>query len=367
MDGIEAALTLSYLPQLGPARLKQVHQALGPLPNLLDMGEEQLIDHMPGAALCALRAWQDNLSHPIRERVQRDLDRVASTRGVTHLCLADDDYPHLLYNTSAPPPILSVRGSIAALELPQIAMVGTRRPTVGGSEIARDFARYLAASGFAVTSGLALGIDACAHRGALDAKGVTLAVLGSGIDRVYPARNRALAEEIVDGGGALVSEFLPGTAPEAKNFPRRNRVISGLSLGTMVVEAAIKSGSLITARYALEQEREVFAVPGSIHNPMSRGCHSLINSGAKLVECAQDIIEELGAGLAFKHEQCQPTGDINEAQEHWLLQTMGYDPVTVDHLCSRSGAPAADILTSLIELELHGAVEQRGSYYCRVR
>lgn len=366
MDGIETALTLSYLPLLGPARIKHLHATFGCLELVLNRDPKELTGHMPEPSLRELMRWRSQPEHPIRERVKKDREALARLDFAEVLTLDDNHYPELLYNTSSPPPLLTVRGDLTVLELPQIAMVGTRRPTAGGGELARSFAGFLANAGFAITSGLALGIDTCAHRGALEAEGITLAVLGTGLDRIYPARNRALAEEIVAAGGALISEFLPGTPPEAKNFPRRNRVISGLSLGTMVVEAAVKSGSLITARYALEQEREVFAVPGSIHNPMSRGCHALIKSGAKLVESAEDIVEELGAGLAFKQQQCDSfAGD--DAQEHWLLKHMGYDPVSVDELCQRSGASASTIASALLDLELDGVIEQRGSYYCRVK
>ncbi|MBU2884245.1 DNA-processing protein DprA [Gilvimarinus agarilyticus] len=365
MDGIESILTLSYLPQLGPARIKQLHSAFGSCADVLERDPQVLAGYMPEVALTELGHWHRNPDHPIREQVKRDSDALHRQESTILTFLGHEHYPELLYNISAPPPFLTIRGSITTLELPQIAMVGTRRPTAGGRDVARSFARYLAGAGFAITSGLALGVDACAHRGALEAKGVTLAVLGTGLDTIYPARNRALADEIEAAGGTLISEFLPGTAPEAKNFPRRNRVISGLSLGTMVVEAAVKSGSLITARYALEQEREVFAVPGSIHNPMSRGCHALIKDGAKLVETADDIIDELGAAIAYKKQQCsQPQEKAPE--QHWLLPFMGYDPVSVDSLCERSGANTSEITPALLELELDGLIEQRGCHYCRI-
>jgi len=208
--------------------------------------------------------------------------------------IGDINYPSLLREISDPPPLLYVRGDPMMLSRPQIAMTGSRNPTPAGCENARAFAAALCEAGLVVTSGLALGIDACAHRAVLAACGQTVAVVGTGLDRVYPSQHLSLAHEIARDG-ALVSEFPLGSAPRREHFPRRNRVISGLSLGVLVVEAALQSGSLITARLSAEQGREVFAIPGSIHSPLARGCHALIRQGAKLVENAADILEELGA------------------------------------------------------------------------
>jgi len=209
------------------------------------------------------------------------------------LTLHDPAYPALLKEIADPPPLLFVRGDPAVLSRPQLGIVGSRNPTPGGRSLAEDFARSLSRCGLVVTSGMALGIDAAGHRGALRGGGTTLAVAGTGPDRIYPARHRDLARAIVEQG-AIISEFAPGTPALPSNFPRRNRIISGLSLGVLVVEAACRSGSLITARLAAEQGREVFALPGSIHNPLARGCHHLIRQGAKLVEDIEDIVEELG-------------------------------------------------------------------------
>lgn len=367
MDGakyqnLTTYLTLSLIPQLGPARIKCLQESLGDLSILLK--EIPASVNLPQASVDALRAIIKSPNHPISERVKQALDQLQKTPRIHAIALTDPDYPPLLYDISAPPPILFVDGNLNALALPQLAIVGTRRPTVGGSETAHEFARFLVQNGFAVVSGLALGIDTAAHSGALAGQGVTLAILGSGLDRVYPARNRALAQEIVAAGGAVVSEYLPGTAPEASNFPRRNRIISGLSLGTMVVEATVKSGSLITARYALEQQREVFAVPGSIHNPMSRGCHSLIRAGASLVETAQDIVTELGGGLAYLKEQAA-NNTLQNSPQHWLLEHLGFDPVSLDTLVSRSEAPVEQVTSELLGLELEGLVSQRGGLFYR--
>ncbi len=217
------------------------------------------------------------------------------------------DYPCLLARIASPPPALFVEGMAAALALPQLAIVGSRSPTAIGRETATRFAAHLSRSGFAITSGLALGIDAAAHRGALDARGPTIAVLGGGLDRVYPVENASLAAAILAAGGAVVSEFPIGTPPLPSHFPRRNRIIAGLAVGTLVVEAALHSGSLITARLAADQGREVFAIPGSIHSPTARGCHRLIRDGAKLVETADDVLAELAPLLATLRPPQPPT------------------------------------------------------------
>lgn len=282
----------------------------------------------------------------------------------------DSDYPPLLREIARPPVILFVIGDHTQLAGPQLAIVGSRNPTPSGLENAASFARALSYSGLTVTSGLALGIDGAAHEGALEAGGRTIAVLGSGVDQVYPPRHRQLAARIAETG-ALVSEFELGTAPKAEHFPRRNRLISGLSLGTLVVEAAIRSGSLITARCAAEQGREVFAVPGSIHAPQARGCHSLIRQGAKLVETAQDVIEEISALTPLTRQPRATRQDQRPEIQHpkmtQLLNHLGYDPVTIDILVERSGLTADFISSMLLEMELLGIVEARpGGKYARV-
>ncbi len=278
-----------------------------------------------------------------------------------------------------------MRGDPASLSLPQLAIVGSRNPSGGGAENAERFAHYMAERGFAITSGLALGIDAAAHRGALRARGKTIAVMGTGIDRIYPSRHRALAQDIIDTGGALVSEFPLGTASHACNFPQRNRIISGLSGGTLVVEAAVQSGSLITASYALQHDREVFAIPGSIHNPLARGCHQLIRQGATLVETAQDIVDQLAGLLSYKRQEIkqpllqadflypneQPPASITQEvitlddQEKQLLQALGYDPLPVDLLAERTGLDIGSLSAQLIGLEIKGLVQQVGASYVR--
>ena len=287
------------------------------------------------------------------------------------LTLADPAYPLLLKQIPDPPPLLYVQGDPARLSQPQLAIVGSRNPTPSGIANAREFAACLARAGLTITSGLAVGIDGAAHQGALE-HGQTLAIAGTGLDRVYPARHKALAHRIL-AGGALVSEYPPGTQAKPENFPRRNRIISGLSVGTLVVEATPRSGSLITARLALEQGREVFAIPGSIHNPQARGCHALIREGAKLVESAKDIIEELGSLLASltpasdlpaSLEQADAAGLEPEYQK--LLESMGFDPISVDQLISRTGLTPESVSSMLLLLELDGHVSSApGGYYSR--
>jgi len=262
-----------------------------------------------------------------------------------------------------------------------LAIVGSRSPSGGGAENAERFAHYLAERGFAITSGLALGIDAAAHRGALRAGGKTIAVMGTGINLIYPSRHRQLAQDIIDSGGALVSEFPLGTASHACNFPQRNRIISGLSGGTLVVEAAVQSGSLITASYALQHDREVFAIPGSIHNPLARGCHQLIRQGATLVETAQDIVDQLAGLLSYKRQEVKstkalqpelfPEVDAEEesglsALEQDLLQALGYDPLPVDLLAERTGLDVGNLSAQLIGLEIKGLIQQVGACYQRL-
>ncbi len=267
----------------------------------------------------------------------------------------DEVYPPLLREISVPPPLLFVRGDSSWLSMPQVAVVGSRNATPQGIRNAESFSCYLAAGGFVITSGLALGIDGAAHRGALQG-GKTLAVLGSGVDVVYPRQHQDIYQRILESGGAVISEFLPGTSPLPSHFPRRNRLISGLSSGVLVVEAALKSGSLITARYALEQNREVFAIPGSIHNPMSRGSHHLIRQGATLVESPQEIVQQLGGMLEYYAETAFTTAPECSGDEKRLLSAMGFDPVDVDSLVISTGMPAKDVMQMLMLLELDGKV-----------
>jgi DNA processing protein len=277
--------------------------------------------------------------------------------------LGDQIYPPALLETADPPLLLYLMGQLPRLSTPGpcIAIVGSRNPTPQGLLNARQFGLACATAGLTVVSGLALGVDGAAHEGALEAPdcsgtGTTIAVVGTGLDRVYPQRHLQLAHRIARRG-LLISEYPLGTPPLAANFPRRNRIISGLSLGTLVVEAALSSGSLITARFAAEQGREVFAIPGSIHAPQSRGCHALIRQGAKLVESAQDILEELQLAPHGNASNGQSAGVPGEAVRHGpLLGALGHDPVSLDALSARTGFDTATLQIQLLELELAGAV-----------
>jgi len=321
-----------------------------------------------GLSAATIRA----LREPAPEQLARDLDWQAAP-GNHILTCRDPAYPVLLQQTPDPPPVLYVHGDPDLLAAPQLAIVGSRNPTPTGSRSAYEFAQHLATAGLVITSGLALGIDTAAHRGALEHALPTIAVMGTGLDRVYPASNRELARRIAHHG-ALVSEFPIGTPPLAENFPRRNRIISGLSLGTLVVEAALRSGSLISARLAAEQGREVFAIPGSIHNPLARGCHYLIRQGAKLVETAEDIITELGPLAAVNARPRPPAPPPPEAAwqpgpDHLqLIENMGFDDVSIDRLVVRSGLTPAEVSSMLLQLELAGFVATRpGGIYNRLK
>lgn len=287
------------------------------------------------------------------------------------ITLTDKDYPQLLQQTDAPPPLLFLIGDRELLHQPQLAIVGSRNPTSTGLDNAHEFARCLAGAGLCITSGLAQGIDGAAHTGALKS-GSTIAVMGTGLDRIYPGSHRDLAHKIAENA-LLISEFPPGTQARPENFPRRNRIISGLSVGALVVEATLQSGSLITARLSSEQGREVFAIPGSIHNPQARGCHALIRQGAKLVESAQDIIEELGALFGSLQSPITSSEQIvnqdtekNDPEYALLHQALGYDPISVDELITRTGLTAEAVSSMLLLLELEGHVSSApGGYYCR--
>ena len=277
-------------------------------------------------------------------------------------------YPDALKEIYDPPQLLFIRGNPQILAYPQIAIVGSRNPSALGNKTAFDFAFELSKYGFAITSGLALGIDSTAHQGALSAEGFTIAVVGTGLDRVYPSSNKELALEIVNTG-AMVSEFPPGTTAIGTNFPRRNRIISGLCQGLLVVEAAQKSGSLITARMALEQNREVFAIPGSIYSPLSRGCNAMIKEGAKLVESPQDIIDELSQ---YKQRiislRAEPEQSLLDLDQQTLLNLVMFNPTSIDDLVE-SASQSVDVITAqLLMLEIQGYVEATpGGCYIRVK
>lgn len=347
-------LVLWRTPGIGPAAFAALRECFGAPGRALGATQSQLKDlGLTAGAIESLRT-------PNREGVERDLAWAAQP-GQHILTIEDPLYPPQLREIAQPPPLLFVKGNPRHLADPQIAIVGSRHPTPGGRENACVFAEALARAGLGVTSGLALGIDAAAHEGALKAGGLTIAVAATGLDCTYPARNRALAERIAETG-ALVSEFPTGVGVRAEFFPRRNRIISGLSLGALVVEAARRSGSLITARFAIEQGREVFAVPGSIHNPMAKGCHRLIRQGAKLAEAAGDVLEELAPLIAVEtvptssEDNAGTEGPALDADHKRVLECLGFDPIPIDTLIERSGLTAEAVSSMLLILELQGHV-----------
>ncbi len=317
---------------------------------------------LPHAAHTSLATWD-------QAAVDADIAWQAAS-GTQLLLCTDPDYPPLLAAISGAPAALYVQGAVATLCAPQLAMVGSRSPTPAGRATAREFATCFAEAGLAITSGLALGIDAASHEGALRGGGPTIAVCGTGLDRVYPVEHAALAARIRERG-ALVAEFPPGTPPRRANFPLRNRIIAGLSLGTLVVEAGRLSGALITARLALEAGREVFAIPGSIHSPQSRGCHQLIRDGAKLVEQAADVLTELPISIPKEplRDAVAPQQGAPELDKEYemLLDALGFEPATIDALAARTDLPSQSIASMLLILELEGRIQAvPGGRYGRV-
>lgn len=364
-------VAVAALPRVSPTILKQLWQQWTPK-RLLDATDSTLSAlGFPPSARKVMMQWQCGTGD-LMERVNQVLAWQRQNPLQHHVVSWDSaDYPALLKEIPDPPPFLLVYGDPSALNLPQIGIVGSRRATRQGLRNASDFSRSLARHGFVITSGLALGIDGAAHLAAVEAQQPTLAILGCGPDVPYPARHQRLVGQILDAGGALVSEFWPGMPPLAGHFPRRNRIISGLCAGVLVVEAAPRSGSLITARLALDYNREVFALPGALHSPQSQGCHSLIREGATLVQTTDHIIEELGSLLGAQQvlavEQTEPAAepDIN-AEDKALLELMEAEQLSLDQLCILSGRPLPDLLQQLCRLELSGLVEQVGIGYQRI-
>jgi DNA processing protein len=355
---LRAWLTLVQTPGIGPRLLGRLLERFGDVEAVLAADRSGLAGL--GLAVSTIEALQN----PDEAELDRLMAWPEQAGGVV-LTRDDPNYPKLLAEIPDAPGVLYVRGDPAVLNDPQLAIVGSRNPTPQGTETTHALAAYLSGCGLTITSGLALGVDAAAHRGALTA-GRTLAVLGTGLDRVYPAAHLELARRIAEVG-ALVSELPPQSPPRPENFPRRNRIISGLCLGTLVTEAALGSGSLITARLAAEQGREVFAMPGSVHNPLARGCHALIRDGAHLVETAQDVLAELAPalGAALARPADVPAGEAGEdaagelpfdADYQRLLAAMGHDPVAADDLIRRTGLPADSVASMLLLLELQGRV-----------
>jgi len=341
-------VALTQIPGLGDEGLRRLLKAFGSPELVFAAPGHALRQHVkPAVAECIARGMDDAPLGALAEWLAGEGNGIVT--------LADADYPQALLNIPDPPPLLYAKGNRALLNRPCLAVVGSRNATAQGMGHAESFSHAISEAGLCIVSGMAHGIDAAAHRGGLRGAGASIAVVGTGLDRVYPAANRELAHTLASEG-LLLSEFSLGTPPLAANFPRRNRIISGLSLGCLVVEASLQSGSLITARMALEQGREVFAIPGSIHSPQSKGCHSLIKQGAKLAENAQDVLGELSRYLPDFPVSAVPGAGAKPPQEHPLLAHLGFDPVAMDALSLRSGLTIEALSAILLQLELEGHV-----------
>ncbi|WP_374353966.1 DNA-processing protein DprA [Chitinimonas sp.] len=352
----EAWLRLALVHGLGPGSLVRLLATFGEPAKVLSASSTSLQHCVPAKLAAAI------LSGPEPALLERSLAWLGEA-GNTLLTLADPHYPRRLLEIPDPPPLLYCKGNTALLNGQGIAMVGSRDATPLGLQTAEAFAKALSQGGWCIVSGLALGIDAAAHRGGLAGAGSTIAVVGTGLDIVYPSRNHALAHQIAEHG-LIISEFSLGTPAKSGHFPRRNRIISGLSRGVLVVEAALQSGSLITAREAADQGREVFAVPGSIHSPLSKGCHQLIKQGAKLVETAADIIEELGGAPLPEPVSPAAPPPADAPDEARLLTAMGYDPIDIDTLTERANLTPDRAYAILLTLELSGRIARLpGSRY----
>ncbi|VAW87466.1 Rossmann fold nucleotide-binding protein Smf possibly involved in DNA uptake [hydrothermal vent metagenome] len=360
MDEIGYWLELLHTPTIGPRRYQTILEHIEHPQALFEGSHDDVLAKLPSRAQAYLR-------RPNWQRTEKAL--LWAEQPNHHIITLDNPaYPHLLKQIADPPPLLFAMGNVGVLGDPQMAIVGSRNPSPQGKQNAYDFACALSQAGLVITSGLAIGVDTSAHCGALSVRGQTVAVTGTGLDMTYPRSNQRLAQQIVESG-LLISEFPLGTDPSPGNFPRRNRIISGLSLGVLVVEAGLASGSLISARLATEQGREVFAIPGSIHNPLSKGCHRLLRDGATLVESLSDILQEVSVQLSpFISPQAELPGSdskvvLGEALE-LLLKNIGNDPVSVDELIVRCGLTAEQISSMLIQLELNDLVaSSAGRYY----
>ncbi len=383
-DELQLWIALWRIPGVGPKSFHKLLSNIGDAATVFSSSISRLTQ--AGISEKLAHAILDNKTN--QESAIPDIEWLKAADIHHIITIQCDEYPELLKRISDPPPLLYVHGKLSLLKDPQIAIVGSRNPTQGGTNNAYEFAKHLGQTGFCITSGLALGIDGNAHNGALEVNAPTIAVTATGIDRVYPAKHREMAHRIADNG-AIVTEFPIGTQPKASNFPRRNRIISGLSYGTLVVEAAQQSGSLITARLAMEQNREVFAIPGSIHNPLARGCHQLIRQGAKLVETAQDILEEMATvidvsehpddlQISSNTSTNRPTSVENRIKtnsnpantenldsspnddQQIILKEMGFDPISIDQLIVRTGIDTASLSASLLMLELQNLIASNG-------
>jgi len=343
---IKAWLALSQIRGLGGEGARRLLQEFGSPDAVLSAPVSILNSFVKAEVAAAISGGiADDLLAPALNWLEEDYNHIVT--------LGDSDYPQALLNIADPPLLLYIKGRRDLLNATALAIVGSRNATPQGKSNAEEFSKSLSDAGLCIISGMAHGIDAAAHRGALLGMSSSIAVVGTGLDKVYPAANRDLAHALA-AQGTLISEFPLGTPPVATNFPRRNRIISGMSIGCLVVEASLQSGSLITARLAMEQGRDVFAIPGSIHSPQSKGCHALIKQGAKLAETAQDILEEL-SGVCHAYSGKPETSD-SQYQGSDLLALIGFDPVSMDGLCTRSGLTVSQLSAMLLSLELEGRI-----------
>lgn len=372
-EELELWLTLRHTAGVGPGTFHVLLDAFGTVEAALSANANQL--SQLGIRSNVITA----LTNRDRPDIQSDVDW--QTQPHHHIItLQDERYPTLFKDLADAPPLLYVRGDIDYLNRPQLAIVGTRNPSANGRNTAREFANHLSDAGITITSGLASGIDGASHEGALLGLAGTVAVVAHGLDIVYPAQHQKLAQSISEHG-AVISEMPIGSQPTRGSFPRRNRLISALALGTLVVEAAQKSGSLITARFALEQNRDVFAIPGSIHNPMARGCHQLIRQGAKLVESVNDILEDLSINLSqtpghsqrsdsnIPEKPSEKSNDLHKTLDpdhQKLLKCLAYEPTSIDELVSQSDFTAAEVASMLLILELEDIIACQDGRYTRI-
>ncbi len=369
---IEAWLTVSQAPGIGLIKLHKLLNQIGPPEDIIKAKQHEL--HKAELDEKTIRF----LRNPLPDKIDSNL-KWMETPNHTIRTLHCRQYPEGIKELKDAPPLLFIKGNENLLKEPQIAVVGSRQPTPGGQTNAKEFSRDIAKAGLLINSGMALGIDTIAHETALASGSTTVAVIATGPDKIYPAKNKRLAEHIAQQG-VLVSEFPVGTTPVRANFPRRNRLISALSLGVVVIEASVQSGALITARLAAEQGKDVFAVPGSIHNPKAQGCHHLIQQGAKLVQKTEEILLELKPQLEQhlrkKEESKTPNDDRDEPEHHRaklsntheeVLQAMGYDPVDVDTLAMRCRLPAQTVSVALLTLEVESCVVEENGIYTRIK
>ncbi|MDY0743597.1 DNA-processing protein DprA [Paucibacter sp. R3-3] len=351
---LAAWLRLLETPGLGRESTRRLLAAAGSPEAVFDGPLARWRDVLRAPLLAALEQPPEHLD----ELVDKTSAWLADSPQRHILALGDADYPELLLQTSDPPLLLYLEGRRELLGAPMLAIVGSRNPSAQGRDNAKAFGRALSQAGLTIVSGLALGVDGAAHEGALEGEASTIGVVGTGLDQVYPRRHQALARTIAERG-LMVSEYALGMPPLSQNFPLRNRIIAGMARGCLVVEAALQSGSLITARLASEAGREVFAIPGSIHSPQSRGCHALLRQGAKLVERTEDVLEELPASLRQRSPAAAAPAPAEPAvapEMQQVLALMGYDPVSLDELVNRGGWPAAELSGWLLELEMAGSV-----------